>query len=676
MDPTISQRSRICVALAALVCGLWGCGSSAKTPIGDASGSPLDAIAPSLEAGGPGVEAGVDSGTIDAPTCPASCDDKNDCTTDSCDPNTFQCVNLPVPDNTSCQGRPCTTNSICQGGYCLDGPFKACTASDQCHKAGVCDPGTGQCTNPNSQNGKQCDDGLKCTAGDQCVNGVCQGEPFCPRFATCDPDAGVCIGGSNPVFPTAVSAPIFQNVEGPSNGNGLVRTSGGSIFMAGDFFNTTDLGSGPITTNPPRDQTNTDIFIAEIDPSTGKATWTRSFPGAQNQSVMAFAANGSGQVGLVGPFSGDIMLGDTELDARSGDQYILGTSATDGSGLWARRVKFSASALQKTGLRGIAGDPSLQPWGAAFVLCGTANQDGTDLSPLLQGKANWQGGTDIVLAGLDGATGQNLWVAQVGGTNDEDCAAVAMDGQSNTYIVGTYRFTSVLKFGNVPTLPIVNEPNVVRMFVAKLAPQDSSSVADAGAQDLSGSLNALWAVSLGEGQSTIVPTAVLALGSDVVVLGTVPSGGLLNGVDLGGSTTFLARLDGSDGHVVWIKGIGVGGDATVTAMAEGANEGLFLTGQYPQAFTLGTTKLPASNSQGATFVTQLDRNGDILAAKGFVEPTQGNLPAGVIGLMGGSGDESGGSLLLISFTGNLDLGPPVGAISSSTSAICAATLAP
>jgi hypothetical protein len=371
------------------------------------------------------------------------------------------------------------------------------------------------------------------------------------------------------------------------------------------------------------------------------------------------------------------MLGDTELDARSGDQYILGASSTDGSGLWARRVKFSASTSQKTGLRGIAGDPNPQPKGATFVLCGTANQDGTDLSPLLQGKAEWQGGTDIVLAGLDGATGRNLWVAQVGGTNDEDCAAVAMDGQSNTYIVGTYRFGSVVKFGTLSALPIVSEPNVVQMFVAKLAPPGSSSVADAGAQDLSGSLNALWAVSLGEGQSTIVPTSVLALGSDVVVLGTIPSGGLLNGVDLGGSTTFLAKFNGLDGSVDWIKGVGVRGDASVTAMAEGAKGGLLLTGMYFQAFTLGTTQVPAPNSsQGATFVTQLDRNGDILAAKGFVQPTQGNRPAGVIGLMGGSGDESGGSLLLISFIGNLDLGPPVGAISSSASAICAATLAP
>ena len=674
MTPTLSLSSRLCVAFAmvvSLAAGGAGCGGGSTASGADAAGSP------SIDALDPGAD--VAAAAADAPACPASCDDKNDCTIDSCDPVTFQCVNTPVPDGQSCQGRPCTTNGVCRSGSCLDGPFKSCTASDQCHKAGACDPGTGECTNPNSQNGKQCDDGLKCTAGDQCLNGVCQGEPFCPSFAICDPDTGFCHGDSGQsVFPTAVSKWIFQNVEGPSNGNGLVRTSDGSIFMAGDFFNTTDLGSGPITTDPPRDQTNTDIFIAEIDPSTGKATWTRSFPGAQNQSVMAFAVNGSGQLGLVGPFSGDIMLGDTEVDARSGDQYILGASSTDGSGLWARRVKFSANPSQSTGLRGIAGDPNPQPKGATFVLCGTANQDGTDLSPLLQGKAEWQGGTDIVLAGLDGATGRNLWVAQVGGTNDEDCAAVAMDGQSNTYVAGTYRFGSVVTFGDLPALPIVTEPRAIRMFVAKLGPQNPDSVTDAGAQGSSSSLNAVWAVPFGEWTLTIVPTSVLALGNDVVVLGTNPSGGLLNGVDLGGAGTFVARLAGSNGSVGWIKGIGAGGNVVVTAMAEGANGGLLLTGKYFQAFTLGKTQLSAPNtSEGATFVAQLDRNGDIVAAKGFPEPSSGNLPAGVIGLMGGSGNELGGSMLLISFTGNLDLGPPVGAISTnSASTICAATLAP
>jgi hypothetical protein len=657
-----------------LAAGGAGCGGGSTAPGADAARSPsFDALGPSADVAG-------DSAAADAPGCPASCDDKNDCTIDSCDPVTFQCVHAPVVDGTSCQGRPCTTNSVCQGGSCLDGPYKTCTASDQCHIAGVCDPGTGKCTNPNSLNGKPCDDGLKCTAGDQCLAGVCQGTPFCPSLATCDPDTGFCHGAAGQsVFPTAVSAQVFPNVEGPTKSNGLVRTPDGQIFVAGNFTQTTDLGSGPVTTESPSDPSSSGIFIAKLDPSTDRAIWTKSFLGSQTQPVTAFAANGSGQLGLVGSVVGDMTVGDAYVLAPSGDQYILAASSTDGGGMWVRGVKMIGSNSQSTGLRGIAGSQNPRPRGAAFVVCGTADQNGTDLSPSLQGKANWQGGTDIVLAGLDGATGDTLWAAQVGGENDEDCAAVAMDGQSNTYVAGTYRFGSVVTLGDLPALPMVGDTKTVRMFVAKLGPQDPDSVADAGAQGPSRVLSAVWAVPLGEAAQTIVPSTMLALDPDVVVAGSIASGApSLNGVALP-SGVFIARLNGSTGGVVWIKGMGNGGGSVkVTAMAAGANGGLILTGGYASAFTLGTTALPDPNLGEATFVVQLDSNGEVLAAKGFgLASAYHNEPVGVVGLMGASGDELGGSLLLMSFTKSLDLGPPVGLVStSSASTICASTLAP
>ena len=86
--------------------------------------------------------------------------------------------------------------------------------------------------------------------------------------------------------------------------------------------------------------------------------------------------------------------------------------------------------------------------------------------------------------------------------------------------------------------------------------------------------SAVWAVDFGEGTQTIVPTAMLALDSGVVVAGTISSGGLvLNGVDLGASGTFVAKFDGSTGTAGWIKGIGAAANVTVTAMAERASAG-------------------------------------------------------------------------------------------------------
>jgi hypothetical protein len=54
-----------------------------------------------------------------------------------------------------------------------------CTASDQCHVAGVCSPGTGLCSNPAKADGAACDDGNTGTSGDSCQAGICTGGSAC-----------------------------------------------------------------------------------------------------------------------------------------------------------------------------------------------------------------------------------------------------------------------------------------------------------------------------------------------------------------------------------------------------------------------------------------------------------------------------------------------------------------
>ena len=48
-----------------------------------------------------------------------------------------------------------------------------CTASDQCHGAGTCNPATGTCSNPTIADGTSCNDGNSCTSGDTCQSGSC-----------------------------------------------------------------------------------------------------------------------------------------------------------------------------------------------------------------------------------------------------------------------------------------------------------------------------------------------------------------------------------------------------------------------------------------------------------------------------------------------------------------------
>ncbi len=99
----------------------------------------------------------------------------------TCDPSTGTCSNPAAADGTACNdGNACTQTDACQNGVCVGSNPVVCTASDQCHVAGTCDPSTGLCSNPAATNGTACDDGNACTVGDTCQNGVCAPGPLDP----------------------------------------------------------------------------------------------------------------------------------------------------------------------------------------------------------------------------------------------------------------------------------------------------------------------------------------------------------------------------------------------------------------------------------------------------------------------------------------------------------------
>jgi subtilisin-like proprotein convertase family protein len=103
---------------------------------------------------------------------PPVCNDGNVCTTDTCSPATG-CVftNNTNPCN---DGAACTTNDTCGGGTCSGTPV-VCAPEDQCQEAGICNPGSGECSYAAKPNGTTCDDGSTSTWGDSCRNGVCTG---------------------------------------------------------------------------------------------------------------------------------------------------------------------------------------------------------------------------------------------------------------------------------------------------------------------------------------------------------------------------------------------------------------------------------------------------------------------------------------------------------------------
>jgi hypothetical protein len=134
---------------------------------------------------------------------PVVCSASDICHTDGvCDPNTGACSNPAKPDGSACNdGNQCDQNDSCQAGICVAGSVSKCTAQDQCHVAGTCDPNTGSCSNPTSPNGSTCDDNNACTQNDNCQDGACAGTTI-----SCD-DNNPCTDDSCDVLLGCVNKP-------------------------------------------------------------------------------------------------------------------------------------------------------------------------------------------------------------------------------------------------------------------------------------------------------------------------------------------------------------------------------------------------------------------------------------------------------------------------------------
>jgi cysteine-rich repeat protein len=88
--------------------------------------------------------------------------------------NTCQTRNT---DGDDCDnGDKCDGIKTCNNGLCKQttGPI-VCTASDQCHNAGICNPQNGICPPSTPKNSGSCSDSNACTTGESCSQGSCQG---------------------------------------------------------------------------------------------------------------------------------------------------------------------------------------------------------------------------------------------------------------------------------------------------------------------------------------------------------------------------------------------------------------------------------------------------------------------------------------------------------------------
>lgn len=326
-----------------------------------------------------------------------------------CSPATGVCSNPQKANGASCDdGNRCTKTDTCVAGACSGANTVACAAADQCHVAGSCDATTGVCSNPPKVDGSACNDGNFCTQTDGCVAGVCTGgAPVvcsavddCHDAGVCDPASGLCSA------PIAAPGTACDDADGCTLGDacdaGVCKSSGSVTCPLPDACHEAGIcqaATGDCSYAPQADGTPCGLQggcqaggCVEPNPGAGGAGGETSAGGAASDGGAVSdggAAEAGGAPGVAGAANAGGGAGGSLQQAGSSSTAGVATTAGAGNGMGA-----------------LAGAPDVEPAAGAAPITSAANShDSSGCGCELPGRRrspSWPALALLVAAGVLG----------------------------------------------------------------------------------------------------------------------------------------------------------------------------------------------------------------------------------------------------------------------------------
>ncbi len=377
-------------------------------------------------------------------------------------------------------------------------------------------------------------------------------------------------------------------------------------------------------------------------------TWAKRVGGIGNDSPNNIAMDVSGNVYVVGQFSGDTISFDTTdlLNVSTFDIFLVKYSPS-GNVIWAKSAGGNARDLAY----GIAIDANSSVYITGFFKSSTLTFDTFTLH-------NSSSYTDIFLAKYD-STGNVIWAKSFGGTNDDEDFGVTTDANSNVYLTGYFYSPSII-IGN-DTLVSTNgsvfvakfDPSGNKIWVKQLIANDTKDIATdaAGNLYLAGTFgyggatigaisltcisgldadvfvakfdsigNVIWAKSASGSGFDYATRIVIDYNNDIIIAGIFQSPTLTFGTSILTNTNtstvgvatadlFLIKCD-SAGGLIWARSAGGSSFDGVSGLATDAIGNIYLTG-YFNAPSITFSSITLTNSDPNLFVTAYDSNGNI-----------------------------------------------------------------
>jgi hypothetical protein len=216
---------------------------------------------------------------------------------------------------------------------------------------------------------------------------------------------------------------IWAKQAGGSNmdgGNEVVTDSSGNALVITNTYGTVTVGDVVLN-----HQGKQDIFIVKYDPN-GNFLWTKQIAGPDTEQGRGIGADKQGNVLTTGEFTDTLSFGSKKVESSSNLRDIfLAKYDSSGNLLWAKSF---GSAGEDSG-RGIGADAAGNIYFSG-IFSGSVKFGNKTLNSV-------GGSKDIFLAKTD-ASGNILWVRQMGGPGPDEGCEIEVDEQGNTYISGEF----------------------------------------------------------------------------------------------------------------------------------------------------------------------------------------------------------------------------------------------
>ena len=355
-------------------------------------------------------------------------------------------------------------------------------------------------------------------------------------------------------------------------------------------------------------------YIVKLDGADGVHLWSKQL-GDADVTDLVLAVDALDNVLVMGTLWGNLDFGDGPLQSAGDGDILVAKFDPSGNYLWARSF---GDVSQQRG-HGIAADDtgSIVLTGAFF---GSIDFGGGPLTSA--------GDSDAFIVKFD-AAGNWVWDRHFGDTGVQNAKNVAVDGEGNTLVAGS--FAGSVDFGGGPLISPLGDS-----FVVKL--------------DASG--NHLWSRRLG-GPSAAASHIVVAfdgVGSALLTgyySATLDFGGE-SLMSAGGYDLFVAKFDASQNHT-FSKRFGDGSDQYGVSVAADILGNLVLTGYFEGAVDFGNGPIASAGSSDI-LLARLDASGNPLWSRRFGEAATDQNGRSV------AVDKLGNTLLAGRFYGAVDFG--------------------